>query len=333
MELKQQSFQESSRDCRVMMATIDSCRGNKKLHTSVGISTGLVLSGGGARGAYQIGCWRAFLDRKLTFSAVAGSSIGALNGALICQGSWDSAHKLWLSLTRLTILGLDFRRLVKLAAVAVGDLGLLLMPIPDVRFLRALKYTSSLLKIASRHGSLGALRMHGLINIKKFEPLLRRFINMRKIQLQPAALLFTVCKNPRATNPFGEPDWFRVQDQSEEDAWNILAASMSVPFVFSAIELHGDQYSDGGIGQWLPIEPLYRNGVRRMVIVSTKANTSYDPARYPGCAFTLIQPPKPLGRFPVATFRFTERAVLGWMEQGYQDAIRVLERDEAFLGN
>jgi len=44
-------------------------------------ATGLVLSAGGAKGAYQLGCWRAFVERGISFAAVAGSSIGALNGA------------------------------------------------------------------------------------------------------------------------------------------------------------------------------------------------------------------------------------------------------------
>ncbi len=44
---------------------------------------GLVLDGGGARGAYQIGAWTALAEAGMKFSAVAGTSVGALNGALI----------------------------------------------------------------------------------------------------------------------------------------------------------------------------------------------------------------------------------------------------------
>ncbi len=39
----------------------------------------------------------------------------------------------------------------------------------------------------------------------------------------------------------------------------------------------------------------------------------------------LIKPDRPLGRFPAATFRFTQKAVLDWMEQGYVDASRTLD--------
>ena len=47
---------------------------------------GLVFDGGGARGAYQIGAWRALSEAGVKISAVAGTSVGALNGALCLYG-------------------------------------------------------------------------------------------------------------------------------------------------------------------------------------------------------------------------------------------------------
>ena len=52
---------------------------------------GLILAGGGAKGAYQIGAWRALRELGITFEAIAGVSIGAINGALIAQGDYDRA--------------------------------------------------------------------------------------------------------------------------------------------------------------------------------------------------------------------------------------------------
>jgi NTE family protein len=42
---------------------------------------GLVLEGGGAKGSYQIGACQAMQELGVEFGAVAGTSIGALNGA------------------------------------------------------------------------------------------------------------------------------------------------------------------------------------------------------------------------------------------------------------
>lgn len=56
---------------------------------------GLVLEGGGAKGAYQIGVWKAFLEHGIRISAIAGSSVGALNAAMIAMGDFDEACALW----------------------------------------------------------------------------------------------------------------------------------------------------------------------------------------------------------------------------------------------
>ena len=54
----------------------------------------LVLSGGGGRGAYQIGVWKD-LSELNDFDIVAGTSVGSLNGALIVQDSYKLAESLW----------------------------------------------------------------------------------------------------------------------------------------------------------------------------------------------------------------------------------------------
>jgi len=65
-----------------------------------GKQIGLVLAGGGGKGAYQIGCWRAFQRLGIRFSAVAGSSVGALNAALIAEGNLRKATELWSNISR-----------------------------------------------------------------------------------------------------------------------------------------------------------------------------------------------------------------------------------------
>ena len=59
----------------------------------------LVLAGGGSRGAYQIGVWKALRELGIDFDIVTGSSVGALNGALMVQGDFDAAMQLWENIT------------------------------------------------------------------------------------------------------------------------------------------------------------------------------------------------------------------------------------------
>lgn len=55
----------------------------------------LVLGGGGAKGAYQIGAWKALRELDFHFNCIIGTSVGSLNGALIAQNSFDEAINLW----------------------------------------------------------------------------------------------------------------------------------------------------------------------------------------------------------------------------------------------
>lgn len=59
---------------------------------------GVVLEGGGARGSYQIGAWQALREAGIKIKAVAGASVGALNGALICMDEYEKAKKIWMNI-------------------------------------------------------------------------------------------------------------------------------------------------------------------------------------------------------------------------------------------
>ena len=68
---------------------------------------GLVLDGGGARGAYQIGAWKALREAGVKISAVAGTSVGALNGALICMDDMEKAEKIWSEMQFSHVMSVD----------------------------------------------------------------------------------------------------------------------------------------------------------------------------------------------------------------------------------
>ncbi len=61
-------------------------QGTTQLNKKLVYHTALVLGGGGAHGAYQIGVWQALKEHDINFEIITGTSVGALNGALILQG-------------------------------------------------------------------------------------------------------------------------------------------------------------------------------------------------------------------------------------------------------
>lgn len=56
---------------------------------------GIVLEGGGAKGAYQIGAWKALREEGIRIKGIAGASVGSLNGAMICMDDLEKAEEIW----------------------------------------------------------------------------------------------------------------------------------------------------------------------------------------------------------------------------------------------
>lgn len=56
---------------------------------------GLIFTGGGTKGSYEIGAWKALNELNIKITAVAGTSIGAINGALFAQGDFQMAYDIW----------------------------------------------------------------------------------------------------------------------------------------------------------------------------------------------------------------------------------------------
>jgi NTE family protein len=297
----------------------------KRYHKHTHSSIGLVLSAGGAKGAYQIGCWKAFIKNRISFCAVAGSSIGALNGALVCQGDFKTASDLWIRLADAQILEPELRKLKKLAFSLASDIGLLLLPIPNLRWLKILKYVTSTYKITSQHGFVGTFHKHGLLDITEFRPELENYIDMEKIRTSPIPLYVTVSGEPRVSAPLGLSHIFRIQDCTQSEAWNVLGASMALPFVFSRVSVRGRSYADGGLSRAIPIEPLIEHGVKNLIVVSTKKDVLFKQEDHPDCNILVISPGKSLGRFPISTFSFSGKVIQNWIEMGYQDAQEALE--------
>ena len=63
----------------------------------------IVLSGGGSKGSYQIGVWKALRKLRIKYDIVTGTSVGALNGALMTQGNFHRALKVWKSINLKTL--------------------------------------------------------------------------------------------------------------------------------------------------------------------------------------------------------------------------------------
>ena len=73
------------------------------------MSIAIVLSGGGSRGAYQIGVWKALKKLGINYDIVTGTSVGALNGVLMVQDDLDKGINLWKNLDYIKIYNNNFK--------------------------------------------------------------------------------------------------------------------------------------------------------------------------------------------------------------------------------
>lgn len=79
----------------------------------------IALEGGGAKGAYEIGVWQAFEEVGVKYCAVSGSSVGALNGALMAMRDLDKAVHLWENLTFSQIIDVDDTQMKALSLIHI----------------------------------------------------------------------------------------------------------------------------------------------------------------------------------------------------------------------
>lgn len=102
------------------------------------MSFAIALAGGGVRGAYQIGALKALLEMGIEISAVCGTSIGSINGAVFAQGDMDKAEELWRGIDIKSMF--DFSKSIfRNKGLDVTPLRELLLEIVDEERLRASK--------------------------------------------------------------------------------------------------------------------------------------------------------------------------------------------------
>lgn len=200
--------------------------------------TALVLGGGGAKGAYQIGVWQALKSEGIAFDWITGTSVGALNGALILMDDVDIARELWLTISTDKVLA----------------------------FPEASATSQSLRELVHQVRSLArtAIRENGASS-EPLQKLLRETFDAEKMKRHPAKLL--VC----ATRFSGLQEVihpFDVENGINELDWLIASASFYPGMTPKEIEQ--ELYVDGGYRNNLPIDVAIAQGASECICVDVK---------------------------------------------------------------
>ena len=84
--------------------------------------TALVLGGGGSRGAYEIGVWQALKELGIRPDIVTGTSVGAINGALVAMDAFDLAVTLWKEVETSMVFDMEIKDILANTGIGAGKL-------------------------------------------------------------------------------------------------------------------------------------------------------------------------------------------------------------------
>lgn len=293
---------------------------------SVDGGVGLVLSGGGARGAYQLGCWGALKDHNIAFKAIAGTSIGAVNGALICQGDYHKALGFWDEISRDGVLKIDFGRLAELGGQLAADLAVLFLPLPVFKGARLLRIGAAATKFFSAGGAGGKLLKDGFFGLERLMPILEKHLSMDQVLKSPIPVHVTAFEAPSLSALTGRSVSYKLQDLDRLEAERALLATIALPLIFPAVNFAGSTLFDGGLSRWAPVELVKEEGCRRIIVLATKHDFEPEAESKTETDMLVIKPADRLGSVPLFSFlSFDPENVWEWAERGYEDACRALK--------
>ncbi len=233
----------------------------------VGSTVGLVLPGGGARAAYQVGVLRAIanlLPRSSNpFPIIVGTSAGAVSAAVLATEAFrwhkavDALEHVWANFHVDQVFHADAWSMLRSGmhwGLSLMSGGLLLPP-PQ-----ALLDNTPLRALLERNIHWGHLRT-----------------SVRRGALKALALCATSYSSAASVAFFdGQselPDWDRHQRLGRRESLTTdhLMASMGVPLLFPPVNLDGEFYGDGAQRQLWPLSPAIHLGADRLLIIGVRS--------------------------------------------------------------
>ena len=201
--------------------------GQDKIKLDLSREYGLVLEGGGAKGSFQIGAWRALREAGIKIKGVSGVSVGALNGALICMDDPEKAEDIWHNINYSAVMDFNMN-------------------------------TGSILETAEEIKKL--IKDRG-VDITPLKKLLHETVDEAKIRNSHCELFATTfsVSDMKLLN-------IDVKSASEGKMEEILLASAFFP-VFKTEKLSGKLYTDGGGFNNVPLDVLVDRGYQDVIVV------------------------------------------------------------------
>ena len=231
--------------------------------------TGLVLPGGGARGAYQVGVLKAISDiqgrvKTSPFSVISGTSAGAINASMISSRIEDfhqsilNLEDVWKNFSTDRIYKTEKLFMLK----------------------QSLHWLLTLIS-----GGVLTKNPRSLLDTQPLRDLLEETIDFNSIEKNISsgaldALIITAAsyEKKQSVSFFSTSNdvdnWKKVGRSGRQSQIDIdtLMASVALPLIFPAVMINGQYYGDDAMRQETPLSPSIRLGATNLLIISTESS-------------------------------------------------------------
>jgi len=230
----------------------------------------IVLSGGGSKGAYQIGVWKALRKLRIRYNIVTGTSVGALNAALMTQNIYYKAMKFWKNISFNNVLD------------------------EKIETTKKSKIYKTYLKGAFKGG----------MTINNLEKTVDRAINVKKIyssKIDIGIIVFKL-KNLKYSS-------LTKKDMPKEKFKDYIVASASCFPAFAKKKIDNENYIDGGIYDNLPINLAIDMDATEIIAVDLDEVGIKRKTKNKNISIKYIKPKNDIGSFLIFNKDAARRAI------------------------
>lgn len=249
---------------------------------------GLVLEGGGTKGAYHLGAYKALGELGLEINSIVGTSIGAVNGALFAQGDYNLAEQVWEHISASDIIKL-----------------------PD-----NLGESENVLDVKNVQAFYREIREKKGLDITPFENLVREFVDEDKIRnshIDFGLVTFNVT-GAREERLF-------VKDIPTGMISDYIVASACFPG-FKPKKINNTVFIDGGVTNNMPVDMLVKKGCRDIICIEIGGVGISKKVSGAGHNIITVK----TGKGSVKTLDFSHEAIYEAKQLGYFDTLRTFGR-------
>ncbi len=198
----------------------------------------IALEGGGAKGCYEVGIWKALEEAGVRYNAVSGSSVGALNGAMMASRELQRAIDLWENIKYSQIMDVDDALMEKLFS-------------KDVTPAEVLEITKSMKTVIKDGG----------FDISPLRRLLSEIVDedvIRNSDVDLYVMTYSLSDRKELDIDMKQVEQGKICD--------MLLASAYLPG-FKNEKLDGKRYTDGSVQDILPIHSLLTRGYKDIILM------------------------------------------------------------------